>query len=235
MKGRFEELKNKNGEFVGIKHGAHWWETIIVDVLNAYDKLLPTKEYLVEDPLSRITRLTKRNLLIFSTLLLLMSIYGVSNSDANVFGMTLKNKELYILEGAFGMVVGYQFISFIFHYWRDLGRLFQAKIGLVHESLVYPLYLIQNHLAQIECSKAQDDPNIERMIENTKNYANFVNKVSISYLKVKTITTINTIRFVCEVIVWDLLIPSIMALIAISMVWTSINNIFIDFANKIYS
>lgn len=113
--------------------------------------------------------------------------------------------------------------------------MFQAKIGLVHESLVYPLYLIQNHLIKIERSKGQNDPNIERMIENTKNYADFVNKVSISYLKVKAVTTINTIRFICEVIVWDLLIPSTLALSAMYMACSPIRNVFIDFANKIYS
>jgi hypothetical protein len=216
MKSRFEDLHNKNEEYISFEH-KDWWSQIVNDMLNTYDKLAPTKEYLVEDPLSRVTRFAKRNVLIFSCLLILVATYGLTSTGANVFGLGLATNGPHVLEGAFSIVVGYQFLSFVFHYIRDLGRLFQTKVGLAHEPLVYPLYLIQSHLIQIERTKGTDDSNIEHMKNNTDKYADFVSQVSSSYFKVKALTTFNYLRFGFEVVLWDFVIPVALAITALAI------------------
>lgn len=232
MKSRFKDLHEKYEEYVSVEHRS-WWNQIVNDILDTYDKLAPTKEYLVEDPLSRVTRLAKRNVLIFSSLLILVVTYGLSATGANVFGLGLATRGQYILEGAFSLVVGYQFLSFVFHYIRDLGRLFQTKIGLAHEPLVYPLYLIQNHLIQIERSIGKDDPNIEHMKSNTDKYADFVGQVSSSYLKVKALTTFNYVRFGLEVVFWDFVIPVTLAVTALILTKASMSQVLNDILDKL--
>ena len=227
MKSRFEDLRKKNNEYVGAEH-SNWWGQIVLDILDTYDKLTPTKEYLVEDPLSRITRIAKRNLLIFSSLLILVSTYGISSTGENIFGFNLNSKETYIVEGGFSIVVSYQFFSFLFHYFRDIGRLFQAKVGLAHEPLVYPLYLIQNHLIQIERCKEKQDPNIKHMVQNTDKYSDFVNKVSLSYSKVKALTSLNIIRFAAEVFAWDFIIPTALATVSLYFSYSAMFHVIGD-------
>jgi len=216
MKSRFEDLQKKNEEYIGAEHKS-WWNQIVNDILDTYDKLAPTKEFLVEDPLSKVTRLAKRNVLIFSCLLILVVTYGLTSTGAKFFGIGLATNGPHVLEGAFSIVVGYQFLSFILHYIRDLGRLFQTKVGLAHEPLVYPLYLIQNHLIQIERTKGTGDPNIEHMKKNTDRYADFVSQVSSSYFKVKALTTFNYIRFGFEVVLWDFVVPVALAVTALTI------------------
>jgi hypothetical protein len=232
MKSRFEELHKKNKDYVGIEHGG-WWTQVVNDILDTYDKLAPTKEYLVEDPFTKETRVAKRNTLIFSSLLILIVTYGLSSSGASIFGLGLAKKEQYILEGIFALVVGYQFVSFLLHYIRDLGRLFQTKVGLAHEPLVYPLYLIQTHLIQIERSKGSDDSNIEHMKNNTDKYADFIKKVSSSYFKVKALTTFNYLRFCLEFILWDFVIPASIALFALYLTKASAFQVIKDIVGKL--
>ena len=183
MRKRFEDLHEKNRGFSSLKH-TNWWVQITNDILDTYDKLTPTKEYLVENPLSQITRIAKRNVLIFSCLIILVSTYGLSTNGINIFGLSLASENTYVFEGSFSLILCYQLISFSFHYIRDIMRLFQVKIGLAHESLVYPLYLINNHLLHIERAKNHDS-RIEDVIKSTDKYADFVDEVSSNYLKIK--------------------------------------------------
>ncbi len=231
MKSRFEDLRKKNDDYVGREHSS-WWGQVVDGIVDTYDKLTPTKEYLVEDPLTRITRIAKRNVLVFSSLLILVATYGLSESGPSVFGLGLAAKDKYILEGCFSLVVGYQLLSFVFHYFRDVGRLFQAKVGLAHEPLVYPLYLIQNHLIQIERSKGTDDPNIEHMKNNTDKYSDFVSQVSASYFKVKALTTFNYFRMGLELFAWDFAVPVVLATVSLFATWSSMLQVLHDIISK---
>ncbi|WP_444900505.1 hypothetical protein ACJJIX_19960 [Microbulbifer sp. VAAC004] len=232
MKKRFSDLLDKNEEYIGTEHRV-WWRKIVEDLLDTYDKLTPTKEYLVEDPLSRTTRIAKRNLLIAASLLLLLATYGVSTSEAKVFGLGLLSKDSYILPGAFASIVIYQLASYLLNYARDVNRLFHAKVGLAHEPLVYPLYLIQNHLIQIESNARKGIPFAQDLEENAKKYGDFVSKVGTSYLKVKALTTFSYARFILEVFVWDLLVPLIITSAALSLTLNSLFKVLNDVSSKL--
>lgn len=249
MRSRFEELHNKSETFVGksldiTAKRTSWWNETIEGVLDTYDKLTPTKEYLVQDPLSKITRIAKRNLLVFSSILLLITTYQIGPQDVSLVGISLPKDKAYVYIGGFGLIVIYQLISFLLHYMRDIGTLFQTKAGLAHEFLVYPLFLIHMHLRKIEeakhCVETKEIPSkentnhaelsgyIQRIMSDTKEYSEFIEGVSKNYLKLKALTSINYVRLFTEIFLWDFMVVIALSLISIKIAWGPITLLLAD-------
>jgi len=217
MKSRFEDLLHKNEEFADFRvnpNSRTWWKPIVEDTLVAYDKLCPTKEYLVEDPLTRVARIAKRNLMLVAPILFLISLYGFNSEGPKLLSFGLATKSQFVVIGALYVVVIYLAISYLLHYFRDILRLFHAKSGLIHEFFVYPLFLTNNYVIS-QRRAIEQEGSIESRIENTNKVNEFISLLVANYAKIKILTSFSYLRFFLEIVIWDLFVPMLLTFLAL--------------------
>lgn len=235
MRKFIEEILSKNEDFQNLRNGRSWWKTSLEGALIAYDKYSPDKEFLLGDPLSRETRISKRNILIFSAFLILVSIYGIETKDAKILNIGFQVNENYILPGAFGLVAVYMLTSFVFHYFRDVLALFKAKQGILHESLVYPFFLVINQMIKLKNTKEQGEnivdqvsPSTQAFIESTEEHGDFIKLVVKNYSSIKLMTSLNYLRFFLETVIWDFILPMSLGAIAVYNSLPAIDQVLSD-------
>ena len=226
MKSEIESLLEKEEFFELAPSEKKWWRTMIEGAIKFYDKVSPDKDFLLTDPLSRATRIVKGNLIIFSLLLILIATYGNKPSGTSIFSVGLDTNEKYVFPGVFCLLISYLFVSYCFHYIREVVAHLKQSRGVMHELLYYPFQLILNDIEtfrrlypqkgnQLADTGQNMDAAINNMAENSERYGQFIKKVIKNYSLIKTYTSINYVRFFLETVIWDGVMPICLSLFAL--------------------